>query len=301
MSQAKTPYVGRFAPSPTGPLHLGSLVAAVGSFLRARSQGGRWLVRMEDIDPPREQQGAADAILRALEWHGLEWDDEVLYQSRRLDRYATALEELAGRKLVYPCTCTRKEIRAHHLKMTGSDRKVYPGLCRTGPRRPGRRPAYRLRVPDEVVKFTDLETGIFRQNLASECGDFVVKRRDGLFAYQLAVVVDDAAQGITEVVRGRDLLDSTPGQILLQRSLALPSPRYLHLPLVMAPSGDKLSKQTGAPGLRPESARESLSFALEFLGLVPPAEIRNAAVTETLHWAIGQWPRRKIAAWSAQQ
>jgi glutamyl-Q tRNA(Asp) synthetase len=301
VNQAKTPYVGRFAPSPTGPLHLGSLVAAVGSFLRARSQGGRWLVRIEDIDPPREQRGAADVILRALEWHGLEWDDEVLYQSRRMDRYAAALDALAGTKLVYPCTCTRKEIRAHHLEVSGSVRKVYPGLCRSGPVRPDRRSAYRLRVPAEVVEFTDLEIGVFRQDLPNECGDFVVKRRDGLFAYQLAVVVDDAAQGITEVVRGQDLLDSTPGQIVLQRFLAVPTPRYLHLPLVMSPGGGKLSKQTGARGLRRETARESLAAALEFLGLAPPADIRNAAVTDALHWAIGRWPRRKAAAGPNQQ
>jgi len=280
---------------------LGSLVAAVGSFLRARSEGGRWLVRIEDIDPPREQKGASDEILRALEWHGLAWDGEVEYQSRRTDRYTAALQELIGRELVYPCTCSRNEIRTHNLETTGCDGKVYPGLCRSGPRRPDRRFAYRLRVPDETLEFTDLEIGVFQQDLRTECGDFVLKRRDGLFAYQLAVVVDDAAQGITEVVRGRDLLDSTPGQIVLQRSLALPTPRYLHLPLVLSATGAKLSKQTGARGLRRESARESLASALDFLGLDCPAEIRNAATADMLRWAIARWPHREPAAGNAQR
>lgn len=292
MTPAEKTYVGRFAPSPTGPLHFGSLVAAVGSYLRARAEGGLWYVRMEDIDPPREQPGAADEILRALEWHGLEWDGEVVYQSLRLDRYSAAIEDLVARGLAYACTCTRSEIKAHNLRTTGSARTIYPGLCRTGPRRPGRRAALRLMVPDEIIEFTDLEVGPIRQDLRRHSGDFVLRRRDSLYAYQLAVVVDDAAQGITEVVRGQDLLDSTPGQIVLQQALGLPTPRYLHLPLVLSASGDKLSKQTGAPGLRREDAGRSVGAALDFLGLDPPTDIRRAAIAELLAWGIRQWPRR---------
>jgi glutamyl-Q tRNA(Asp) synthetase len=290
------PYVGRFAPSPTGPLHLGSLVAAVGSFLRARSQGGLWHLRMEDIDPPREPAGAANDILHALEWHGLEWDGPVVYQSLRLDHYRAALEDLLDRQLAYPCTCTRSEIKAHNLRTTGSATTVYPGLCRVRPRQPGRRYAYRLQVADTDLEFTDLEVGVVRQNLRHDIGDFVLRRRDGLFAYQLAVVVDDAAQGITEVVRGRDLLDSTPGQILLQQSLSLHTPRYLHLPLVMSPSGEKLSKQTGAKGLTRNDASRSLHTALDVLGLSPPRDMLDASVAELIAWGLRQWPGRPAGA-----
>ena len=283
-------YVGRFAPSPTGPLHLGSLVAAVGSYLRARSRGGKWLLRIEDIDPPREQPGASAAILRALEWHGLEWDGEVIWQSRRLDLYQAALDDLVQRGHAYPCTCTRKEVRAHNLESRGSASTVYPGLCRTGPRRPTRRKAYRLRVPDDVLEFNDHMVGSCHYDLPRDSGDFVLKRRDGLMAYQLAVVVDDAAQGVTEVVRGRDLLDSTAGQIVLQRALGLPTPEYLHLPLVMASNGEKLSKQTGARGLQREDAATALTFALRFLGMEPPPDLANAAPRDLLDWGVSRWP-----------
>jgi len=286
-------YIGRFAPSPTGPLHLGSLVAALGSFLQARTRDGLWYVRIEDIDPPREQKGAVDAILSALEWHGLAWDGEVVFQSARLDQYRDALETLIDRDLAYPCTCTRGEIKAHNLETTGSATTIYPGLCRGGPRRAGRRRAWRLRVPDQAIEFTDLEAGVVRQDLRGHAGDFVLRRRDGLYAYQLAVVVDDAAQGITEVVRGLDLLDSTPGQIVLQHFLEFPTPDYLHLPLVMAPGGVKLSKQTGARGLREDEAAGSLVAALEFLGIDPPPDMRNAAVDDLIAWGISRWPVRR--------
>ncbi len=292
MTPASIPYTGRFAPSPTGPLHLGSLVAALGSYLRARSQAGRWLVRVEDIDPPREQPGATGEILRALEWHGLQWDGEIVYQSHRLDRYAVALDTLCEQDLAYPCTCTRSDIKARNLALTGSATTIYPGLCRDGPLRPGRRSAYRLRVPDGIVEFEDLELGMFSQDLRQASGDFALRRRDGLFAYQLVVVVDDAAQGITEVVRGRDLLDSTPGQIVLQQALDLPTPGYLHLPLVTTAGGKKLSKQTGAAPLKQKDASHSLGRALGFLGLNPPQGLQNAAPAELIDWGVSRWPHR---------
>jgi glutamyl-Q tRNA(Asp) synthetase len=250
-------YRGRFAPSPTGPLHFGSLVTALGSYLDAKAHGGEWLVRMEDIDTPRVVPGAAGDILRTLEHFGLEWDGPVLYQSSRIDAYEAALAGLRDRGLVFPCTCSRKD---------AGDR--YPGTCRSGPR--GQRCAisWRLRVDGETVHFNDRRLGAQSQNVEDYAGDFVLKRADGLFAYQLAVVVDDAAQGITDVVRGEDLLDSTARQILLQRALDLPQPRYLHLPVVLNALGQKLSKQTGAEPLDLNRKQELLERARVLLGSI---------------------------------
>jgi len=261
-------YVGRFAPSPTGPLHHGSLVAALASYLDARAHGGQWLLRIEDLDTPREVPGAAQAILDTLAACGLVADQPVLWQSRRLDAYQAAFDTLAARGEVYPCACTRKEVadsllsqreRAHGREL------VYPGTCRHG-LASGRAPrAWRVRVPEEAIVFDDLLQGPQRQDLAREVGDFVIKRADGPWAYQLAVVVDDGAAGVTHVVRGADLLDSTPRQILLQRLLGLPAPVHAHVDVATNAQGEKLSKQTGAIGVEPEEAPAALARAADFL------------------------------------
>jgi glutamyl-Q tRNA(Asp) synthetase len=247
-------YRGRFAPSPTGPLHFGSLVAALGSYLDAKAHGGEWLVRIEDLDTPRNVPGAADDILRTLERFGLEWDGPVLYQSSRLEAYEAVLEDLRRRHLVFPCGCSRKDV---------GDR--YPGTCRHGIRGRLDTPSWRFHVSDEIIRFDDRRLGPQQQNVQEYVGDFVLRRADGLFAYQLAVVVDDAFQGVTDVVRGEDLLDSTARQILLQRALDLPQPRYLHLPVVLNEAGQKLSKQTGAAALDPDRAEELLTKARALL------------------------------------
>ena len=241
--------IGRFAPSPTGPLHLGSLVAAVGSWLYARRDGGQWLVRMEDLDTPRVVPGSADEILRALERYALTWDGDVVYQSQRIPLYEAALNELRSKSFVFDCGCSRAEVGV-------GEEAIYPGTCRNG-LPPGRAP--------RAVRFRG----------SGEVDDFVVKRADGIFAYQLAVVVDDAAQGVTQVVRGADLLSSTPRQIALQQALGYPTPEYIHLPLVLGPDGKKLGKRDGAlplPSLDETHVRETLAWALRFLGIeVPPA------------------------------
>jgi glutamyl-Q tRNA(Asp) synthetase len=233
MATPSSIYRGRFAPSPTGPLHFGSLVAALGSYLDARAHGGEWLVRMEDLDTPRVVPGAADDILRTLERFGLQWDGPVLYQSSRIEAYEAALENLRARGLVFPCICSRKDVGER-----------YPGTCRKGAK-PGRT-SWRFQAGPATVAFVDRRLGTQSQNVEEYVGDFVLKRADGVFTYQMAVVVDDAFQGITHVVRGEDLLDSTPRQILLQRALGYPQPDYLHLPVVLNEAGQKLSKQTGA-------------------------------------------------------
>jgi glutamyl-Q tRNA(Asp) synthetase len=241
-----SPYRGRFAPSPTGPLHFGSLVAALGSYLDAKAHGGEWLVRMEDIDTPRVVPGAADDILRTLERFGFEWDGPVLYQSSRMEAYEEALATLRRRDLVFPCSCSRKDVGD----------LPYPGTCRQGAK--GDRSSWRLRVESGLVEFEDRRLGLQRQNVLDHVGDFPLKRADGLFTYQMAVVVDDAFQKVTDVVRGEDLLDSTSRQILLQRALGLPEARYLHLPVVLNSDGQKLSKQTGAVPLDPNRVAELL-------------------------------------------
>lgn len=295
-SAPSPPYRGRFAPSPTGPLHFGSLVAAVGSHADARAARGVWLVRMEDLDPPREVAGAADAILRTLEAFGMEWDEPVLYQSTRADAYRDALKRLAAADLTYPCGCTRKEIADSALRFeTAPVREgVYPGTCRNGlpPGRTAR--SVRLRVDDAVIEFDDAVQGRMRQHLGREVGDFVLLRADGHVAYQLAVVVDDADQGITDIVRGADLLDSTARQILLQRRLGASSPRYCHLPVVTDDSGNKLSKQTRAAPVDPAHPTAALAQALAFLGHAAPDEAVRAGTRELWKWAIAHWDRARI-------
>jgi glutamyl-Q tRNA(Asp) synthetase len=281
-------YVGRYAPSPTGPLHFGSLVAAVGSYLEARRQDGRWLLRIEDIDPPREMPGARDLILRALEAFGFQWDGPVVRQAERTERYEAAVQALLARGLAYPCGCSRA-----WLKARGHGR-VYPGICRNGTAAHPAGHAIRVLTHDRPIAFTDRRCGPFSQRLEREVGDFVIRRRDGLYAYQLAVVVDDAAQGVTEVVRGEDLLASTPRQIHLQRLLGLPTPRYLHLPVVTDAEGNKLSKQTGAPPLDLNHPARALWEALAFLGHRPPPELREAPVDALWDWALVHWDPVRI-------
>lgn len=296
-------YVGRFAPSPTGPLHFGSLVAAVASWLDARAAGGQWLMRMEDLDRPRCNADAAETILHQLDAYGLHWDGEVMVQSQRDDAYAAALDALKKKGAVFPCACARSQLADALHNVEGEI--IYPGTCRNGlpPGTTGR--AWRVRVPDVSAHFNDRIHGELQQNLARDVGDFVVKRADGLFAYQLAVVVDDAAQGITHVVRGADLLWNTPRQIYLQTLLGLPTPTYAHVPLITNAAGQKLSKQTLAPAL-PESGRGAvLARALAILGHPPPVDLANTAPVDLLawastHWQIGGVPVRPTVANPAQ-
>lgn len=287
MPRFNTLYRGRFAPSPTGPLHLGSLIAALASYLDARHCGGIWLVRMEDLDPPREEPGAADSILHSLQCHGLHWDEDVLYQSKRSHAYTAALAVLAEDGLLFSCDCSRT--------MLGAD-----GACRSdcrkrqqeisGPR------AIRACVPlDCEIRFTDLLQGPQHIALGKSLSDFVVRRKDGLDAYQLAVVVDDAKQSISHVVRGSDLLDSTPRQIFLQRRLAYPTPRYCHLPVITTGQGQKFSKQNHAPALDNDQAIHNLRGALRFLHQrEPPATLTR--VEHLLAYAIEHWSLRRVPA-----
>jgi glutamyl-Q tRNA(Asp) synthetase len=274
--------LGRFAPSPTGALHPGSLLAAVGSYLDARSSGARWLVRMEDLDTPRVVPGCADQQLRTLEAFGFEWDGDVLYQSTRRDAYRAAIAQLAAAGRVFRCSCSRKDLAGD-----ANDQHVYPGTCRQGPAKPGA-VALRFRVSDEPIHFDDQIQGPRRFDPTS-LGDFVVERRDGLATYQLAVVVDDAFQEVTRVVRGADLLASTPWQIDLQRALALPTPSYAHLPLLLEPDGRKLSKSARAVPIDPGSAPAALVSTLTHLSQAPPPGLARAPVAEVWKWAFDHW------------
>ncbi len=295
MSQTPAPtYRGRFAPSPTGPLHFGSLAAAAGSYLQARSQGGEWLVRIEDLDPPREQRGAADDILRTLEAFGFEWDGEIMYQSRRTEAYRDALDQLQTRGLLYGCACTRKEIA--DSSVAGIEGPVYPGTCRAAPPEGRGVKALRVRTDGATVEFDDLWQGRISRRLETDYGDFVVKRADGLFAYQLAVAVDDAAQDISEVVRGADLLESTPRQIHLQCLLGLPTPRYAHLPVAVNDQGEKLSKQTLAAPVDAKKPLPALIRVLAFLGQSPPPDLMDADLESTWSWAIGNWRPERVSS-----
>ncbi|MGH8635692.1 MAG: tRNA glutamyl-Q(34) synthetase GluQRS [Burkholderiales bacterium] len=257
-------YVGRFAPSPTGPLHFGSLVAALASYQEARAAKGQWHVRIDDLDQPRAQPGAADGILRALERLGFEWDGPVLVQSERLERYVAVLDELTRRGLAYPCSCSRKELEDSALAIDGA--RIYPGTCRQG-LAPGKEArALRLRTHGAPIGFADAIQGWVEQRVEQEVGDFVLRRADAIVAYQLAIVVDDMDQGVTDVVRGADLLDSTARQIHLQRLLGAPTPRYAHVPVVLTAAGEKLSKQTGAQSLDLADPEAELARARRFLG-----------------------------------
>ena len=285
-------YIGRCAPSPTGLLHIGSLLTALASYADARAQDGRWLVRMEDLDPPREMAGAADDILRTLEAFGFEWDGGVAYQSRRYDLYHEALGRLKAKGLVYPCDCSRKDWQA--AARAGADGFVYNGCCAgLDPQRAlHKTPAWRVRVPDEIIGFDDAVVGHYAQNLAHDIGDFVLLRADGFWAYQLAVVADDAAQGITHIVRGQDLLVSTPRQLWLQRALDTPEPHYAHLPLLVNGAGQKWSKQTLAPALDLGAREALLRQVMAYLKL--PAAPEVGRPQDLLAWAVRHWDMAKV-------
>ncbi|MBN9462617.1 MAG: tRNA glutamyl-Q(34) synthetase GluQRS [Burkholderiales bacterium] len=283
-------YVGRFAPSPTGPLHAGSLAAALASRLDALAHRGRWLLRIEDLDTPREAPGAAEAILHVLSRLGFAHDGEIVWQSRRDAAYREAFERLHASGLVYPCACTRREIAdsvVHAGQRQHRGELVYPGTCRNGLPAGRSARAWRVRVDDAHIAWCDRSAGRFEEALAESVGDFVLRRADGPWAYQLAVVVDDAFQGVTDVVRGADLRDSTARQVYLQRLLRMPTPRYLHVPVVLDARGEKLSKQTGAAAIDPARGVAALNDALEFLGLgtVATGSLERFWTEATARWA----------------
>lgn len=286
-------YIGRFAPSPTGPLHFGSLIAAVASYCDARKNNGKWLVRMEDLDKPRTVKGAADTILHQLESFGFEWDGPVLYQSQRDNFYNEAFETLKAKQLIYPCTCTRKEI-ADSSTNIGIEGVIYPRTCLQQPIKPNAAIAWRIKTDAGKISFADAIQGEISQTLNTDIGDFILKRADGLFAYQLAVVVDDAAQGVTNIVRGADLLDSTPRQIYLQCMLGCRTSNYAHIPVAANIAGKKLSKQTLAKPISGQRAIDLIINALDFLGQRPQSNLRHATLKDIWHWAINHWNIQQI-------
>lgn len=285
-------YVGRFAPTPSGPLHFGSLIAAVGSYLDARARGGRWLLRIEDLDPPRAVPGAAERIIRTLTAYGFQWDGEIVYQSQRGEAYERALEQLRQMGAVYACGCTRKEIQA--AGKAGPFGPIYPGTCRNGLPHGKVKRALRLITHSRCIGFDDRLQGHYSQCLEAEIGDFVVRRADGLFAYHLAVVIDDAWQGVTDVVRGVDLLDSTPRQIYLQQLLQLPTPGYMHLPIAVNAEGQKLSKQNLAPPVADDKPAATLLQTLAFLNQNPPQALLHEPLEMLWDWAIAHWDPQRI-------
>lgn len=292
--------VGRFAPSPTGALHIGSLVAAVGSYLMAKQAGGRWLLRLDDLDRRRQVPGMADDIMRTLESFGLLWDGEVAWQSRHLDEYLRAFEALQQMGIIYPCFCSRKEIaRSASAPHLDDDCIPYPGRCRVGGKSGLAIRSWRIRVPEIEVRFDDLHKGRICQALAAVSGDFVLRRGDGEFAYQLAVVVDDYLTGVNQVARGEDLLASTPRQIYLQRLLGVPQPDYCHLPLVVGPNGSKLSKRDNliSHQLGNIAGREQslLLDVLRFLGQNPPQELAGYPCLAILEWGVTNFEPLRIS------
>ena len=299
--QPPTPLTGRFAPSPTGRLHIGSLVAAVGSWLAARSGGGRWLLRIDDLDTPRQVTGMDDDIMATLEAFGLYWDGAVSRQSSNLEAYQEAFEQLKKQGMIYPCGCSRKEIaQAASAPHNDSDGIPYPGTCRNGMPAGATVRSYRMRTSAAEIYFRDLRRGEVCQNLAEQCGDFVVKRGDGVFSYQLAVVIDDGLGGVTQVVRGDDLLPSTGRQILIQQLLGLPRPDYCHLPLVTGPGGSKLSKRdnlvSSGLGCLTGNKEQLLVDILDFLRQLPPRELARETCQTILAWGIEQFDLSRLPA-----
>lgn len=282
----RRPYRGRFAPSPTGSLHLGSLVTAVSSYLHARQQRGQWLLRIEDVDRVRCNADAAQRILRDLTLLGMHWDGEIRYQTQCDAAYQQALDTLLQHQHAFPCACTRSRLNG----------RPYDGHCRQGLAAGETARAFRVKVPNQNLCFNDQLQGIVCQNLSHSVGDFVIRRADGLFAYQLAVVVDDAAQGITDIVRGSDLLDNTPRQLHLQRLLQYPEPRYLHLPILVNTDGRKLSKQHHSPAIDTRQPVALLWQTLHLLGQAPPAELQHVSLTRFWEWAISHWQVQRIPA-----
>jgi len=284
MTSVAASYVGRFAPSPTGPLHFGSLLAAVASYGQALANDGRWLLRIENIDPPREQPGADKLILDTLEAYGFEWDEPVSYQSDFAPRHETLVTSLVEAGLAYPCSCSRRDLADCPRGPLGP---IYPGTCRSACISSDA--SIRLRVDDSPVGFEDALQGYFAQRLESESGDFVIKRRDGLIAYHLAVVADDFDQGISEVVRGVDLLDSTPRQIYIQRQLGFQTPAYMHIPVAINNEGQKLSKLHGSPAISADNAATELCLALRCLKQEPPDELAGHDVRSIWQWVANNW------------
>ncbi len=288
-------YCGRFAPTPSGPLHFGSMIAAIASFCDARARGGNWHVRIDDLDAPRVMAGVSDDILRTLEAFSLKWDGRPLYQSANKQAYHCALHLLRAKERVFPCACSRKEVR--ETGAPGPEGPVYSGACRKGIPRGRRARSLRLLVDNDMVTdFNDGLQGNIRQDLMAEVGDFVVYRSDGAFTYHLACVVDDALLGVTDIVRGADLVDSTPRQIFLQRLLGVPTPRYLHLPVAINSDGEKLSKQTRAAPVDPSRAAGTIYAVLRSLGQKPPTELARWPSETALDWAIRAWRRDRLPA-----
>ena len=284
---ANSDIIGRFAPSPTGPLHFGSLVCALASYLDVKSRGGQWLVRVEDIDPPREVAGSSDFILRQLEAHGLHWDSKVLYQSTRLDAYQEVLLELQQRQLAYHCECSRKRLT--------SINGIYDERCRNlNLNSNGNATRLCLSAESSLINFNDQIVGPIAHDLRLETGDFIIKRRDGLFSYQLAVTVDDQFQGVTHVMRGSDLLDSTPKQIYLQHYLGYRKPTYAHLPIAVNSEGQKLSKQTKANHLMVGNEVNNCWQALYWLKQSPPPDLQHDTLDDLHQWALDNWASNKI-------
>lgn len=284
-------YIGRFAPSPTGPLHLGSLYAALASFLHARACQGQWLLRIDDLDGPREVAGASESIIDTLQSYGLHWDGPIVYQSSHLEGYQTIIEQLISEELVYPCTCSRKALSA--LKT-----HIYPGTCR---HLKHQKPPYSLRLKstESEIRFDDELQGQQASHFAREHGDFIIKRKDSITAYQLAVVIDDHLQNISHVVRGFDLLDSTPKQIALQNILGFKSPHYCHFPIIIDQQGNKLSKQRCAQPVSAETPQKTLFLLLELLQQNPPSQLKTASVQKIISWGIEHWqsaPLKKVRA-----
>jgi len=288
----KNNYRGRFAPSPTGPLHFGSLLAAISSYAPARQAHGKWLVRIEDVDQPRCDSNSTKSILTALEAYGMHWDEEIIYQSQRGKYYQAALDTLSHKNRIYHCACTRKEI--NKINPSTDRNHIYPGTCKNGIPEGKTARSIRVRTNSTIISFDDCVQGTFAQNIANEVGDFIIKRADDLFAYQLAVVVDDEEQGITDIVRGSDMLDSTPRQIFLQQQLGFFTPRYTHIPLAINSDGQKLSKQTKAPAIKLDDPRPTLINALNFLNQQVPSELRDTDIETIWQWVIQNWATNNI-------
>ncbi len=286
-SHSVTNPTGRFAPSPTGPLHYGSLLAAIASYLNVKSRNGTWLVRIDDLDPPREVVGAASDILQTLENFGLHWDKEILYQSRRLKAYDEALAKLQEKQLTYPCSCSRKDI-------VQRGEAVYSGHCRNGHITGRERYAIRLKVPMESLGWHDMIQGSQFSSLFQDHGDFVVRRADGLHAYHLAVVLDDDFQNVTESIRGADLLPSTSAQMYLQKALDIEPPQYGHIPVAVNTRGEKLSKQTGAEPVSMHDPAKTLFKALQDLGQGPPPDLQASSIRDIIEWGTQNWVLQKI-------
>jgi len=283
-------YTGRFAPSPTGPLHLGSLVTALASFLDARKHQGLWLLRIDDLDTPRNVDGAAESIIHSLECFGLHWDLPIYYQSQSLQHYYSSIDKLLNEQHLYPCCCSRKELAETNLQ----NPQIYPGFCRNKAINQDKPHALRLKTHDSILSFHDQLQGTVSQNLTQDPGDFIIKRKDRIIAYQFAVVIDDFHQNITHVVRGYDLLNSTPRQLFVQKLLGYSHPEYMHVPIIVNQQGEKLSKQTHAEGVDIKKPAETLFLLLTLLKQEPPDSLRKAKIADILDWAIAHWNPQKL-------